>query len=509
MSTYRMAEWPFDRNEIVTVYWVTSPDRAGKTARTKVYFQVNRTGILVPVEMAWGMLPDLRIGSKFQGGELLSIFPEKANYEIVASRVENQKIKNAADCIPTKLYSLHKIHQLCSEKCVEFEYQKKRFVIPCIELVRAIYAHNTVLAYQIISTGGIENLIDISSWSANGDTISFDFLNKTERVNRALAQSIAILYGFSDLKNGFASVYTNYTKHRRIIAEIPAVQMLRLCCYGSEKDGIVFLSAIEHVKTPCPYKEIQYGPETAKKETTDLAGFVPDPKTPEKPVIAPADVSAKYGHASRIEIEGHGLETYYPIRVSRKKQEKTGAGHGTRKIDVPGPDAVSVNEQVGRGELPFACLTPEGENEPEGEKLIFPDKGHFNLFHNALMALTKNYGFQIESFYYDCLPLGKSISILSNGNGRREYNCVEIRANKKRWIIIELDLSDGLSLSTVLIRSEENKEELVQQLMNKLMVANGHWLEFCFDGRDRYERLDHYKNRTPERWAELMYRKMR
>ena len=507
MNNFKMAGWPFDENEIVTLHWITSPERVNKTARIKVFFKVDRTDDLIPVEMAWGMLPELRIGSKFKGGKPLGMVPEKANYEIVASKVENQMILDAARCIPTTLFNLHKNYQLCSEKCVLFMYQKKQFVIPCMELVRAIYAHNTQLANQIISTGGIENLINTASWIVNGKTVSFDFLNYSVGTNKALAQSIAILYGVEEFKNGFDSVYTNYTSNRKIAAEIPAVQKLRLDCCGIENERTVFLTTIKRVNTPCPFDEILYGPETIKKETIKLPVYVPDPKTPEKPEIASADVSAKQGRASQIEIEGRGFETYYPVCVSRKKQEKTGTGNSTRRIGVPGPDTVSVNEQVGRGELPFASLTPSCEYEPEGEKLVFPDKEHFKCFQNALMILNKYHGFQVKSLSYDSLPSGKSISTLSNGDGR-EYACAEISTDKNRWIIIELDLSDGLSISTVFIRNSENKKELVQRLLNKLMDANGHWAKSCFAGIDRYERLDHYNNRTPERWAELMYQKM-
>ena len=44
--------------------------------------------------------------------------------------------------------------------------------------------------------------------------------------------------------------------------------------------------------------------------------------------------------------------------------------------------------------------------------------------------------------------------------------------------------------------------------LGKLVDANGHWCKECFNRGITYRKLDHHKDRTARRWAELMYYKM-
>ncbi len=70
MSRYQFLNWPFLDDEVVSVYWITSPKVDPNTGakRCTVYFQRMPGKEPEPVSTPWGMMPELWIGRRFKNG---------------------------------------------------------------------------------------------------------------------------------------------------------------------------------------------------------------------------------------------------------------------------------------------------------------------------------------------------------------------------------------------------------------------------------------------------------
>jgi hypothetical protein len=129
-------------------------------------------------------------------------------------------------------------------------------------------------------------------------------------------------------------------------------------------------------------------------------------------------------------------------------------------------------------------------------------------FKAALEQLKTREDVELKDVFSNLLPGRKGISRLRGSESQRPYICAELVVSGKRWIILELCLTDGYSLSTLFIRSDSDKNELAKQMLGKLLDAHGHWSKRCFTTGEIHCMLDHRERRSPERWAQLMYDKM-
>lgn len=161
----------------------------------------------------------------------------------------------------------------------------------------------------------------------------------------------------------------------------------------------------------------------------------------------------------------------------------------------------SIGDVSGAGQKPFISIELD-----DIQIDIDPD---FSLFCRAIDLLGKYDGIAIGDVAFSELPQGKRISLLNVDPSRaRKFACVSLQNGDDNWLIIELCNKDGYSISTLFTRCVGNKEELVNTIIDKLMLCNGSWSQKRFP-KQEYKTLGHHEFRTAERWAELMYNKMR
>lgn len=505
MSKYHFKEWPFPEDAVATVYWVTSPVIIpGSGAKTNmVYFQLEAKEELFPVEEQWGMIPELWIGHRFMNGAPIE---DKETVEGVVDvdAIESPRIMSAAHAIPSKLYPLFKMRELCGEYCVSFGYKGQYYVVPCMELARAFYAKNSILAKQLISSGGLDELIVTESWNQDGRKVEFDFSNehKAMAVER-FAKLFAMLYAVPELKQGWEGTYVSYVKDCKICTSIPQIREMKLSYCGITHGGCTLITKLQQIQMPLPFDEVLYGPEIlrASGKESSAKGHIPKKDLPDDVEVGEADATAKAGRAATLPVGLDSFEFLDEIHVCRKKGGSTSEtrAHSIKAGEEKKP--FSTGEQVGVGDL-----TPV--NIDASTEVHIPSDPDFSLFCEALEQLAKYHTVKLIDVAYDLVPSGKGVSYLEGGMSPRRYACAELGVAKKRWIIIELCLKDGYSLSTLFIRTDKDKKALAKQMLGKLLNANGHWSKDCFGEGITHRVLDHRVGREAERWAELMYSKM-
>ncbi len=157
--TYKLSYRTIKENETVTLYWITSPvtDIASGAKTMTVFFKAGKE--IIPVEMPWGSLPLMKIGCDYRDGRMISKGAWPAQGELVIKNNRNARIAKAYDCIPANLYSLLDASPKAGfEKCYCFQNNGVTYVIPCIELVRALYGDKRFFVDRILTSDGLEGL---------------------------------------------------------------------------------------------------------------------------------------------------------------------------------------------------------------------------------------------------------------------------------------------------------------------------------------------------------------
>lgn len=491
--------WPFGEDEMVTLHWIASPTthRDG-SKRCNVYFRTE-TGNIMPVSTAWGALPMLRIGDIYSNGTLSKKYLSTKDISIATDRVDKIVCKPAKE-IPAYLHRLDD-PSIFFECCCSFQFDKCTYYIPCMELARVFLASTSTLANQLLSSGGLEDLIDLSSWHTDGHEATFDFRSETPGISPALAKIFATIYGNPELKNCWEHTYTRYISPGLIMTELPKYAKIKLSyienIYGNKR----FVHAIELLDVWPLIKEVHYGPET----------LVDSGKSPEKKGVVNRHVPSD---DSEIDLTGAlAKKTTFTtdvdsansaflarIKATRKTAKNHNAPHPRVIEKEDAEESFSVGDISGAGKKPFVSM--------EMREVQVDTDPDFTSFCKAIELLGKYPDISIADISFADLPSGKRVSRLNIPPRRlRKYASVLLQKGGDAWLIIELCNKDGYSISTLFAKCTDNKEELANRIIGKLMSSNGSWSQEYFP-KHQFKTLDHHKYRTLERWAELMYNKM-
>lgn len=500
-------EWPFEKDEVVAVYWITSPVKeiSSGSVMCFVYFRNETYSEPLPVRTQWGNVPALWIGRRFMNGIAIDATLPQTPITIRVSSISEAKTVVAADpkSLPLGLYSLYKNSKMCREYCEVFLLNRMRYIIPCIELARALYMYDSMFTNQLIADGGLEEMLVISSWRVQGKNLDFDFSPTYKgRLTREFAAFFASIYGVAEMKAGWESTYVDFIKSGRIKTAIPPIPELILKCSGITKGNATLITAIcPPVNVPFirAYKNINFGPgNPARDGLNEKSDRIFESKTePEEIDIGSPGVSAKHG-SSVTAYAGLSERPYLNSpNVNRKKLSSTSM-NGAKKIESPsGSSIYTTDDRTGVGKYPFVDLEPKQSYTPID---IDPD---FSKFCEALNELPKKLDINSISVSYAALPDGKSISRLRNTQPRKYAVANICTLGFGNWLVIEIYIKDGHYISTLLLRCDKDAKSMTEAMIGKFMAAGGHWVKSCLDS-DVVKYLDHYKGRSPDRWAYLM-----
>ena len=520
MGKIRLEDWPFSEGKTATVYWITSPQTNRETGARfcDAYFQQKSGEMPKSVPVPWGLMPELWIGRSFCNG----VPQQQAGgplIKIQANRIEGCRFKSAADAFPTFLYSLFSIGALCRESCAVFSYDGTQYAIPCIELARALYMRNSLLANQLLSSGGLEDCIALSSWEVTEDDLDFDLTPLCRgSLNADFVKIIASLYGTEQLRNGWKETYVRYKRNQMIQTEIPPVSGLVLHCRQIVGRDLTFLPSVVKVTLPMPFRNITYGPaaDRIRKDDDGIGGGEADCEERERFLresirIGSAAETAKSGG----DVTNRSFGCLDPVfsgpkvcvhhRTKTKTVGTAGGGRPGTTVQTcreeENPEEIfTPNERTGRGTLPEVRLIPEKMQRVESHV-------DFSDFCRALEQFSMYTDVKLEDVQFYRLPGEKPVCFLPDG-GRRNYAVARVSAGSQMWTILELCVKDGYSVSTLLVQGADERNELAHRMMSKLVEENGHWTQSCFSRGMVYRTLDHYRGRRPERWAALLYSKM-
>lgn len=204
----RLNPWPFEKDEIVMLYWLCSPYQTeeGLWIITAIFKNL-RTKKFVKAEYPWGALPLLRLG-RFYKNKLLQS-NTIANYKSDLKLRQNTGEVETAWQVPINLWPFYSVCKWGMQKIYTVKIENIIYHIPCLELIRAYFTPNVALANQILQPNGLDFWVD-SEWIEDKKlTIKFNEDMPRNMLNHSMVQYFAWLRYNSKIKAAWESVYSN------------------------------------------------------------------------------------------------------------------------------------------------------------------------------------------------------------------------------------------------------------------------------------------------------------
>jgi len=228
----RLNEWPFDKDEFVTLWWLRSPWREAVNRQWRITTVFKReSGELKEVDFPWGLIPWLRLGQVFQNGQPIWERTEGQKFQLTVPAVTSATLLSA-NSIPSLAQYLHDSESNLDEYCVTFSNQKQIVVIPVLECIRAFVIPNKSLAFGLLEPNYFERIITRNEIIA--DKLSLDFSADIPKsiLSKPVVFFIARLLHDPSFRSAWDRVYsdrlststdTNWNTSIPLITNLPAL----------------------------------------------------------------------------------------------------------------------------------------------------------------------------------------------------------------------------------------------------------------------------------------------
>ncbi|MFZ5643055.1 MAG: hypothetical protein ACOY46_05660 [Bacillota bacterium] len=527
MPQLRLNPWPFINDEIVELRWICSPRqiRDGQW-RMEVAF-LRSTGQIKWVIYPWGLLPYLRFGQKYSNGLPLDTQKLGLNDTVSIGAGASGSFCGGFK-IPVELYSLYKNKNMGKECLWSFSAQGNQFYIPCVELVRAFFASNKMLANLVLVPHGLDLIIDNAAVSDAKVYMGFN-----EMVPKSvLDEKMLVLLVWLNwvVKDSWDNVYNNLFREAvrnnpgDPLAELrngisikirpPVFQNTRWTYRGiSEGNNILILELLGADGLSIPFRRINYShPLIIDRKTLDVSKRrkikEEDPESDH--TLDGQDKSVKQNSSQeKIALPAMGLGFNRLPKVRAMPLAKSGRGVSVvfktgkkgKTVIKEKKSIVGLDESVTGGEIkPIEFDSLDVVQGYTGQGL--------EEFYKAVEYIAETVKGASMSMGIINLPLGKKFSFCPEGPRRVcAVLFIKLPGSSPCWVL-EVSRPDSWSVSTLLIKpmmdiSPQTMEKIINGLLQSLVFKGGHW-----DVNDlskyksvMFEKMKHVKFQPPVRWG--------
>jgi hypothetical protein len=523
MATIKLKPWPF-QNRIVKLHWFGHV-RLKSLNQWRITVAFEDCQQISLVEYPVGILPILRIGQYYQEGQ--AMISQKVGL-IDTAYLENlsQGYPSTALEVCRKFnYFLHGKAELITQKMWSIPSGELTYHIPHVELMRAFYVKNKIIANAMLRPNGIEYFLD--KHSINGNFVSFEFSKgiPASLLSDDFVQHFTWLYTSKEIRQSFESiqtnVYANAMTHglsggQPLEMTIPSILNSQWTYRGKRIEKEIFIfELLGFTGIELPVDQIEYSHPSIKNRVYRVVA--------KKKQISKIDRDQKY------EIEGEkpndtkedtnqqivDQESTQMIfqrlpnikRIAKYDQEinqgdtyfsKTGRGGAITRI-------ASVDDSILGGSIqPIDFKTLEISFEQNG----------FGLedFYEMIKLLENLNSEAVISMTLVNLPLGRTYSWLSDGR-RRACAVVRIdRPGRLPLYILEVARPDNRSLSTLILQTNTSKDRLDEEeqmyaILKGVTFNGGNWR------KDQLNKVNHVKlkhtSKTSNDWAYRVNEKLK
>lgn len=501
MNDCIITPWPFKNDETATLFWINSPYTA-KNGAKMVRIYLNTDSTMVPFDLPWGCLPLLKIGYRYLNGRIFDEGVGLSTGSFSLKNINKPKIKNAYDSIYKRFYSFNNASPCGFEKCISFYVGNNRFIIPCIELVRAVFANKSFYANRLISSAGLNELTTSEQIGNNHIHIDFSSDFPRELLKDQFIEEYIWLKYTPEIYSCWESVYSNLVVTKHIEVQMPSLLGAVIKYKGLSYRNQTLILNIQLRNLRFPFESYSYShpyrTETSGPATSERVKYLGPNGSDNLPLDSRAITTKKNGTLLIFddEVSKHFINPPKLIKTPQLSHE----GFKAKKIYIEKQMPIfSMQDNTGDGRaLPVDLLSPNNVQPVASDS-------DFIEFCSALNQIKKTSGVMSLDVLYISIPGDSKFSIMVDGRRRRLAVAKALLSHGQTLSIIEACNMDGWELSTLTILSNEDGKMIVNQILEKLIVANGHWSKSWFidSSAVRFKPIKHY-DRDPIHWAELM-----
>lgn len=503
--------WYLPTGQPGTLLWISKPyysKREEGPLKIIVYFRMEN-GSIRKSYLAWSRLPTMWLGAKYESYKPIESVRYQVTYELYLSQMKNCIIKEAVECIPTWLITFKQLDLLSGHtKCFTFEVNEKIYVVPCFEVVRCLFGQYSFILNRLLHSGGLYSFIE--SEYADNKKLCFNFSNEFKRSNikPSMLSELAWILHTEEVYTEWENIYSEFVRAKCLVANIPTLPAVKMKCSGIETTNkgqkIMFVQFAQLVNRDLPFDEITYThPQKYQDETLGI-----NDGSDNKNIIQVDDYDEDFAD-SAYATDGNGKivlmqmshNTFKKIpSIKNITEEKSSSINliKNRNHKEEKQMALTTNESAVGG----IARSVEYDSVEVSKTLESPED--FRKFVSDIECLRRRPLNLIPTITYHYLEGDTSICFMENGQ-RRKWAFVTMSYKGKAISLIEVDVSDGLSLSTLIMLSETNNEKIAQYCIEKLINDqswNKEWLKSIKVAK--IDTLKHHPNRSPKRWAELI-----
>ncbi len=498
----RWGPWPFASNQVVTLYWIRSPqyDQVSHQWMTTAVFQDDARSFH-DVRVPWGFLPWLTIGVSYRNGLPLRALSQGSKFKLDDLDQWDVQIAEAGQVISREWYPLRTRSNL-AELCWVFYRGSKRVIVPELEGIRALVAPARFLALGCLEPSFLDTIV--RDYDLQGDILYMEFSKDmpVRLLTQATVLQLAHLLLDPSLRRSWDALYPYQRRidAGRMACPPPAVRHLVVRGQPMPADTLLVYEVREAELYPLPvhqvlwrHPQIEIEPEWDEAKIrwrrVDTAG---------KDLALDKRVAAS--GAGSILVDGTGA-----IRDTRRIQVRRWAVESRRtrnwrlltkdrtEFTVSGADVgsgakrapVDVALDIPQGDLPQTGIE-EGLND-----FLAAIRWMRQMFDGLVIVKIMNTIGEQGFWVVDRTPRPVAIVRVVSPFGQEAT-------------VLEFARPDDYPISTLIVADILDQNE-IKTLLPSLLFREGGWNGSALDRQwgSHYHLLRHL-TRPPERWATLL-----
>jgi len=499
MRSAKLTPWPFGKDEEVNLYWLSSPyiNRDNGEKLITAHFQTGKE--YKAITFPWGTLPLLKMGYGYKNGICTDLREGFIKGILPIQKIIDRKIGRAYDLIKRCHHSLRELgHSAGFEQCISlYSNDGKKYIIPCIELVRVIFANTKFFANQLLSTSALDECTVRES--IEGDSIYIDFSHDYPYElfdENHVSEYVGLKH--TDLYVEWKRIYSDFVLSRKILSSLPLFGDEKIHYHSLDNGNDIIILNMRISGIRMPFRQIiathpNYG--NSDESLTNTRTRYPGSRVPNEIELEGEGESARNGKSLLIEDYSSTIRFNNSPKVeliSKNKQE----GYGAKTFIKPKQDdTYTMQDNLLYGKARAVEVSSKKSTSDIVEIEGFEDFCKM-LKYIKCEAVKLNTGF---------ISGASDFALLSSGT-QRKYLIVDcIFTHTRNLTLIEVQ-TENWTLSTLVIWGSEANYQLANDLIEKLSANGGHWDTNWLKSTNSYNisKLRHFKGRYPAHWADLI-----
>lgn len=501
----KLDNWPFEKGKKAKLVWIGEPFKQNNKWMLDTYFYDGET--TAKIIQDWANLYFLSIDKYYMDGDLRS--GELVDNEGVMETI-NINLSGITPRYIENKWSILKSHYKSKSKTFNFWKDNVLYIIPIIEIVRAVLAPNTFMLNAILYNDTWE---DYFTYEINDGKLYIHFTSQYKRsyLKSEYYNHLAWIISNEEILKMCNDIGYNMFSKGEFVFDFNINNFNITARTKKNKHGFTVMEILKVNRKEIKVDELMiYHPSFEQREKTNEAKLrtytYANNKDDDRTIESSVDGAKDYDERINEELI---VQEYISVPAVKKEKEhsgklRTNEDNDTKKYIIYDDNSRTLSSEGGIKKVSGIEVSAIDETIVTIE---------LNDFINALEIIKDNTNIEFLEYYILDLPLGSKFSYLSHSVERRKCIIAKImKYNKKEYILLEVE-RENKKLSTLLLNNNSSIKwkELCVEILAGLIKESGSWrneiLEYLKKKGVYNKRLKH-SSKTDCEIADYILRKL-